>query len=87
MPDEVRRLGRTGGYVPDHGRALAAEQLEAVSEEEQQRQTDEAHRKALDARIERREATAGDVQREVDHLEGRLRYLRRQLKRLQRVPS
>jgi predicted phage-related endonuclease len=71
------------GYVDNPARALSGEP-EAVSEDEQLALTEASRQRALDERIRRREATAADIERELDHLEGRCRYLRRQLKRLQR---
>jgi hypothetical protein len=41
-------------------------------------------RRALDERVRRRLATAAEIQRELEFLDGRGRYLRRELKRLQR---
>lgn len=84
MPDEVRRLGKTGDYVPDRGRALAAEPLEAVSAAVQEELTAAVHRKVRDEKIDRRSATAAEMQRELAHIDARGRYLRRQLKRLAR---
>ncbi len=71
------------GYVDRPALALAGEP-EAVSEDEQIKITEAAQQVALDERIRRREATAEEIEREIAHLEGRCRYLRRQLKRLQR---
>jgi predicted phage-related endonuclease len=71
------------GYVDTPALALPGEP-EAVSEEEQMALTEQAQQKALDVRIKRRVATSEEIERELVHLEGRCKYLRRQLKRLQR---
>jgi predicted nucleic acid-binding Zn-ribbon protein len=71
------------GYVDTPALALLGEP-EAVSEADQEAMTDASRRKALDQRIARREATSVDIEREIAHLEGRVRFLRRQLKRLLR---
>jgi hypothetical protein len=88
MSDQPRFLSRGGvpGYVSYAGAALPGEG-EAVPLEVQEKLTEEAHRKALDARVKRREATSEEIEREIEHLDARGRYLRRELKRLQRVPS
>jgi hypothetical protein len=71
------------GYVSHPAQALRGE-AEAVSEVEQMELTEKARRKALDERISRRQATAVEIEREIAFLDARCRYLRRQLKRLQR---
>jgi hypothetical protein len=71
------------GYVTNAAQALQGEP-EAISEDEQLIVTEQARRKALDERIQRRQATAEEIQRELGWIEARGRYLRRELKRLQR---
>jgi hypothetical protein len=71
------------GYVDSPARGLPGEP-EAVSEDEQRDLTEQARQLALNERIAARTATSEDIERELAHLEGRCRYLRRQLKRLQR---
>lgn len=85
MVDEPRYLARRSeqGYVDTPALALTGEP-EAVDEEEQQRQTDAARRRALETRIQRRAATQTDIERELEYHEARCRYLRRELKRLKR---
>jgi hypothetical protein len=46
--------------------------------------TEQARRKALDERIKRRQATSVELQRELDWIDARARYLRRELRRLKR---
>jgi hypothetical protein len=83
MSDEARWIGRAHGYTgsPAH----AADRLEALSEDAQQEMTAASHRRALDERIRSRQATAEEVRAEIQHLEGRLRFLGRQLRRLSRA--
>jgi|1185.fasta_scaffold1565101_1 hypothetical protein len=57
---------------------------EAVSLVEQGELTEQARRKALDERIKRRQATSVELQRELDWIDARARYLRRELRRLKR---
>lgn len=83
MQSDARFLGSTVGYVDHPSRGLRGEP-EAVSEDEQERQTQAVRRQAVDERIRRREATADEIERELSHIEGRARYLRRELKRLAR---
>jgi hypothetical protein len=71
------------GYVDSPARGLPGEP-EAVSDEEQLSMTERAHQQAFNERVERRQATATEIERELEHLEARCRYLRRQLKRLRR---
>jgi hypothetical protein len=47
--------------------------------------TEKARRRLLDERIRRRQATAAEIQREIDFLDARGRYLRRELGRLRRL--
>lgn len=82
MSDQQPRfLAKTAGYGrtpsgPDH--------LEALDDDELARQVEQARKKVLDERIRRREATSEEMQRELDHVDARGRYLRRELKRLAR---
>ena len=62
----------------------AMDRLAAVSEPEQRGLTERAERSVIEGRIRRREATAAEVRRELEHHESRVRYLVRELKRLQR---
>jgi hypothetical protein len=71
------------GYVDTPVRALRHEP-EAVSEDDQLLLSEASRRKALDARIARKEASASEIERELGHLDARARYLRRQLARLRR---
>jgi predicted Zn-dependent protease len=82
---ERRFLARRSeeGYVSTPALALPGEP-EAISEDEQVELTEKAARKAREARINARTATAEDIEREIAYLDARGRYLRRQLKRLRR---
>jgi predicted Zn-dependent protease len=71
------------GYVSSPAQALPGEP-EAVSEAEQVELTEKAERKARAQRIDARQATAEDIERELAYLDSRGRYLRRQLQRLKR---
>lgn len=57
---------------------------EAPSEADQQAITDTVYARERSARIASRTATTAEIERELTHIEARGRYLRRQLKRLQR---
>jgi hypothetical protein len=83
--ERPRYLVPAAGYTTHPVRAV--DRLEALSEDEQAEMIADAHQRVLDERIRRREAIAAEIARELDHLDARGRYLRRQLKRLQRVPS
>lgn len=82
--DAPRYLATTVGYVSSPARGLRGEP-EALTESQQLAQSEAAARKTLDERLRRREVTAAEVRAEIAHLEGRLRYLGRQLRRLTRV--
>lgn len=82
--DQPRYLGTVVGYVSSPARGLKGEP-EALTEAEQREATQAAHQRALDERIRRREATADEVRAEMQHLEGRLRFLGRTLRRLARA--
>ena len=62
----------------------AIDRLEALSEVEQDFQVERGERSRAEDRIRRREATAEQVRRELEHHQGRCRFLERELKRLQR---
>jgi hypothetical protein len=64
---------------------MRGDRLEALTEAEQREATAASHRRALDERIRSRQATAEEVRAEMAHLEGRLRFLGRQLRRLSRA--
>lgn len=71
------------GYVDSPARALRGEP-EALSEGDQALLTEASRRRALDERLARGQATAAEIERELDYVDARGRYLRRQLKRLNR---
>jgi hypothetical protein len=83
MTDQPRFIGRAAGYTtsPTH----AIDPLEAPSEEQQRELTEAAHRRALETRIRTRQASASEIAREIEHVDARARYLRRQLARLSRA--
>jgi NADH pyrophosphatase NudC (nudix superfamily) len=83
MTDQPRFVARAAGYTSNAGHAV--DLLEAVTEQQQQDITEAAHRRALDERIQSRQASAAEIGREIAHLESRLRFLGRQLRRLSRA--
>lgn len=82
---ERRFLARRSedGYVNSPAQALPGEP-EAVSEDEQVTITEESHRKVKDGKIAARAGTAAEIERELEWLDARGQYLRRQLRRLGR---
>jgi hypothetical protein len=83
---DARFLARRSedGYVNTPALALPGEP-EAISADEQTRLTEATARQTRQNRIAARTATAEDIQREIDWLDARGRYLRRQLGRLKRA--
>jgi transposase len=71
------------GYTASPSQALLGEP-EAVSDDEQQFLTERSRRKAVDERVRRRQATAAEIEREIEYIDSRGRFLRRELKRLKR---
>jgi hypothetical protein len=82
--DQARFLGNVIGYSRSPGGGLRGEP-EALTEAEQRALTEAARRRALEERIRTRQASAGEIARELEHIDARARYLRRQLRRLSRA--
>lgn len=72
------------GYV-DHPARGMRQEPEALTREQQTETTEVARRRQLDARIAAREVTIAEIQREIDYLDDRGRYLRRVMSRLKRA--
>jgi len=89
MADEPRFLAAGGrgadelGYTKTAALGMKGEP-EALSESDQTELLETMRRRDLEDRIRRREATAAEIKREIEHVDARGRYLRRQLRRLQR---
>jgi hypothetical protein len=83
MADQAPRfLGRAAGYVGTATRSI--DTLEALDEDALAEVVAKTQKKALDDRIRRRQATAAEIQYELNWIDSRGRYLRRELARLKR---
>jgi hypothetical protein len=85
VSERARFIARGAGYTSDVVHAV--DKLEALGEDDLADVVEQTHRRALDERIRRREATAAEIEGELNWHESRAAYLRRQLKRLRRPVS